>query len=225
MKITVLGSCRQYSIRKDYHVTSIQENLSYPHYTKEMLEVIKYCKFNHLTPEQTKYTFRTPILNKCPDAYQKSYQKEFEETDLFVLEIASKLCYEYNGIYTHHIASEPEYNTSIKDDIKIRKQDDDEIENDILEIKSLLNKPILIVSHLVTYDKGERYNLAELLEKLCSKYNIPFINPIKEFKKRNISMDDLFHIEKVLAHYNQKGEEEIRKIYKETIDQILYFSL
>lgn len=221
MKITVLGSCRQYSIRKDYPITSIQDNLSFPHYTKEILEVIKYCKFNHLTPEQTKYTFRTPILNKSQDSFQKIYQKEFEETDLFVIEIASKLCYEYNGIYVHHIASESEYNTIIKNDIKIRKQEDEEIEKDLLEIKDLLGKPILIISHLVTYDKGDRYNLSELLENLCKKYNIPFINPIKEFKKRNISLDNIFHEEKVLAHYNQKGDEEIRKIYKENIDKIL----
>ena len=41
MRITVLGSCRQHSLQNKYSLTSIQEELSYPHYTKEILEVIK----------------------------------------------------------------------------------------------------------------------------------------------------------------------------------------
>lgn len=49
MKITVLGSCRQYSLREDYSVTNIQEDISYPHYTKEILQVINFCKFGNLS--------------------------------------------------------------------------------------------------------------------------------------------------------------------------------
>ena len=64
MKITILGSCRQHSLNKKYDVTSIQESLSYPHYTKEILEVIKYCKYQHISKNDTLKVFRTPILNK-----------------------------------------------------------------------------------------------------------------------------------------------------------------
>ena len=48
MKITILGSCIQHSLKNKYNITDIQEKLSYPHYTKEILEVIKYCKYNHI---------------------------------------------------------------------------------------------------------------------------------------------------------------------------------
>ena len=51
--ITILGSCRQDSLYKKYKITSIKNNLSYPHYTKEVLQVIKYCLFDNLSPEQT----------------------------------------------------------------------------------------------------------------------------------------------------------------------------
>ena len=48
MNITILGSCRQHTLRNKYNITNIQKQLSYPHYTKEILEVIKYCKYNHI---------------------------------------------------------------------------------------------------------------------------------------------------------------------------------
>ena len=67
MKITIFGSCRQHSLYSipGIEVTGIQENISYPHYTKEILEVIKFCKEGHVLPEETLNTFRTPaLLNK-----------------------------------------------------------------------------------------------------------------------------------------------------------------
>ena len=42
--ITILGSCRQESLYKNYNITSIQKNISYPHYTKEIIQAIEYCK-------------------------------------------------------------------------------------------------------------------------------------------------------------------------------------
>ena len=41
MLITVFGSCRQWSLNRIYNTTSIQEDVSYTHYTKEVLELIK----------------------------------------------------------------------------------------------------------------------------------------------------------------------------------------
>ena len=61
--ITILGSCRQESLYKNYNITSIQKNISYQHYTKEILEVIKFCKYGHILPEDTLTTFRTSILH------------------------------------------------------------------------------------------------------------------------------------------------------------------
>jgi hypothetical protein len=48
MIITILGSCRQEYLRTLYEITDIQDNISFPHYTKEMLEVIKFCKYGTL---------------------------------------------------------------------------------------------------------------------------------------------------------------------------------
>lgn len=220
MKLTILGSCRQSSLKNNYNCSSIQESVSYPHYSKEILEVIKFCKFGNINPNQTLYTFRTPILTKTPLYHSAFLKNELYSTDVFIIEIASKIAYEYNNIYVHHIATEDQYNISIRKDITQRIQTKEEIEKDILEIKSLLNKPIIIVSHLITYDKGERYILSEWLEDICKTHNISFLNPVKEFKKRNIPLDDLFEKEKVLAHYTKKGHNIINTIYKEYIKNI-----
>ena len=60
-KCTVLGSCRQAFMNNSF----IQPDISYPHYTKEILQLIKYCKYGETVVKQneTKYTFRTPILH------------------------------------------------------------------------------------------------------------------------------------------------------------------
>lgn len=219
MKITILGSCRQHSLKKMYNVSTIQEELSYPHYTKEILEVIKYCKYNHIESNETINVFRTPILTKKIPNHNK-LQNEFNSTNIFVLEIASKIKYKYSDFYLHHIATENKYNVPIRNDIIIEYQNKDEIENDILEIKNELNKPFIIVSHLVTKNSGERYNLACWLEEICEKHNIPFINPVKELIKKNINLDEIFIKEEVLAHYNEKGHNEILPIYSEFINKI-----
>ena len=219
MKITILGSCRQHSLRNKYDITNIQEELSYPHYTKEILEVIKYCKYNHIKNNETLNVFRTPILNlKIPNFTKLN--NEFNLTNLFILEIASKIKYKYNNYYVHHIATEDKYNLSIKNEICIEMQTKEEIEEDILKIKNELNKPFIIVSHLVTRDSGERYNLAYWLEEICLKHNILFINPVKELNKKNIDMHDIFIDENVLAHYSKLGHSEILKIYSEFIKKI-----
>jgi hypothetical protein len=219
MKITILGSCRQHSLNNKYHTTNIQEDLSFPHYSKEILEVIKYCKYNHISPDETINIFRTPILNKKAPDFAK-LNDEFKSTDLFVLEVASKTKYRYNAYFVHHIATEDRYNVPIKNDIKIETQTKEEIEDDILQIKNELNRPFIVVSHLVTRDKGERYNLACWLEEICLKHNIPFINPVKEFNKKNMDVNNLFINEEILAHYNDTGHLEILKIYSECIEKM-----
>jgi hypothetical protein len=76
------------------------------------------------------------------------YKNELDISDLFIIEIASKTAYEFNNVYRHNIVVKPEHNekVSCKDNIIIRKQSYEEIENDILEIKRELgNKKIMIV--------------------------------------------------------------------------------
>lgn len=221
MKLTILGSCRQDSLKYNYPC-SIVDKISYPHYSKEVLEVIKFCKFGNLHPEQTLCLFRTPILTKRPLEHNIYIKNDFESSDLFIIEIASKIAYEYQGHYAHHIATEEQYGLPIRNDIRERIQTKDEIEKDILEIRDLLKKPMILVSHLVTYPRGERYLLAEWLEDICRRHNIPFIHPVKEFQKRNIPLDGLFENESVLAHYTDKGHAMVYMIYKEYIDRFSF---
>lgn len=219
MKITILGSCRQDSLYDNYEVSSIQRRVSYPHYTKEILEVIKFCKYGHLTPEQTLYTFRTPILEKRPIYFSKQLQADFESSDIFIVEVASKIDYQYKNIHVHHIAAEMEYNTIIKNEINQVLQIEDEIENDIISIKNEL-KTLIIVGHLVTYNKGERYNLLSWLKEICRSHDILFIDPVKEVSLIGYDINNLVINEKVISHYNTYGHSIIKEVYKNFITQL-----
>lgn len=216
--ITIFGSCRQDSIYNisNVKVTGIRDNINYTHYTKEVLELIKYCKYGHLSPEETLTTFRTPILKNRKLYYNNILVNNFNNTNVFFIEIASRLSYEYNNKYVHHILT---LNEELKKNIIIKKQNDDEIENDIIEIKKELNKPIIIVGHIVTYQYGTRYELLKLLEKICVKYNILFINPLKEISIRNYEITKL--LDKDLTHYNREGHIVVKSIYNDFLKKII----
>jgi hypothetical protein len=226
MKITIFGSCRQDSLysNEKYEITKIQNDISFPHYTKEILELIKFIKYNTMKPEETVNTFRSPILTKIP-IYSENYKDELLNTDVFIIEIASKISYLYNNRYVHHILyddSKNFTNEDIKQNIIKRIEDDKEIENDILEIvKELNTKKIIIIGHIVTYEHGERYKLLKLLEEICKKYNILFINPVKELTKREYDIYELTVKERVISHYNEKGHKIISSIYDEYINSII----
>jgi len=214
MLVTIFGSCRQESIYKipGLTVTGIRDNVSYTHYTKEILEVIKFCKEGHVSPEETLTTFRTPILNNRKLYFNNILNKNFNNTQIFILEIASRKTYEYNGKFVHHILFDNnEYNENYKSNIKVSVQSDEEIENDIIQIKKELNRPMIIVGHILTYNSGDRHNLLHLLEKMCLKHNILFINPKKEIENLGYDVKDL--LESDLTHYNETGDNIIKYIY------------
>lgn len=220
MKITILGSCRQDSLYGTYNITNIKNFISYPHYTKEMIEVIKFCKFGGIKPEDTLKIFRSPGLNNRPIYFTNDLRDDFESTDIFILEIASRIAYKLGNYYVHHIFYDDEqYNSKTKNLIEVSTLSDDEIEKDIVEIQKLLCKPIIIVSHLVTYNKGSRYELAELLKNICAKHNIPFINPVQEIVQRGHDISKIFVPEAKLAHYNNLGHSIISSIYTEYISK------
>jgi hypothetical protein len=215
--ITIFGSCRQQSIYgiPEAKVTGIRDNITYTHYTKEVLELIKYCKYGHLSPEQTITTFRTPILQNRKLYYNNILINNFNNTNVFFIEIASRVSYEYNGVYIHHILSS---NEELKNNIIIKNQNNEEIENDIIEIKNQLNRPIIIVGHIVTYNYGKRYELLKLLETVCLKHNILFINPFKEIYMRNYNIKNL--LEDDLTHYNFEGHSVMKNIYLDFLKKI-----
>lgn len=218
MNITIFGSCRQKSIEKYFNTNSIQNELTYPHYTKEIIQAIEYCKgISSINIHHTKHCFRTGILQNREIHFNKLY-KEFEKTDLFVVEIASRISYEWNELYVHHILTEKQYGFYDKENIKQRDLSDQEIENDICKIKELLQpKKLLIVSHIYTCEYGKRYELVKLLEKICIKYDISFLSPSDYVNQEK----NIYKEEPILAHFTDYGTDIMSRVYKTRIDDIL----
>ena len=217
MNITIFGTCRLDSL-SNYN-NRIKNEISYTYYTKEILEVIKFIKYNHISCEETITTFRTPIMNKTP-IYANNFQGMIETTDVFVIEICCKKTYKYNNLFVHSGLCDYS-NDWISQQIIINEQSNEEIENDILEIIHELNtRKIIIVGHIVTDDKSERYKLSQLLENICFKYNLLFINPVAEIVKKGYNINQLVdHHEKTILHYNENGHMVMNEIYNEYINK------
>lgn len=215
--VTIFGTCRLDSL-SNYN-TRIKFEISYTYDTKEILEVIRFIKYNHLSAEQTITTFRTPMIEKKP-VYAKDFEGIFENTDIFLIEICGKNSYKYNNVYVHSALAQFS-NETIANSIVISKQTDEEIENDIVEIiKELNNKNIIIIGHIVTEYKGERYELSKLLERICMKYNLLFIDPVTELTKRGYTILDLVAHERKIYHYNDAGHSAMKEIYEEYINRV-----
>ena len=211
MNITILGSCRQYEFKNYFHVNSIQDRLTFPHYTKEIIQALQYCKGIHTFDNSlSQYCFRTGILERKQISYQPELQIEYENSDIVVVEIASRLSYEWNGVYVHHILTEPQYGFHDIQNIRIRDLTDDEIESDILTIQQLVfPKKLIVIPHVYTRTYGKRYDLVKLTEKICANYTIPFINP-----SEHLSHETNIYEENTAFHYTKKGNELIGKLYK-----------
>lgn len=216
--ITILGSCRQDSLYKKFNITSIKNNLSYPHYTKEVLEVIKYCLFDNLTPEQT-MIFRSPILQNRP-LKNNPFLNEIKKSDIIFIEIASKKYYKYKELYAHHILYDNNKYNKNKNEIETGTLTDKEIIDDLHEIITLLHsKKIIFVGHLVTKKEGDRYDLLTLIKNFCLKNNILFIDPMEELLENELSIHEIIEDPNTyFAHYTKKGHEEILKIYEKYIN-------
>ena len=206
--ITVLGSCRQWPIANHFSTSSIQMTLNFPHYTKEILQQILYLKYRNIPDEYTNYCFRHGLLNYCTkgvdDSMYSSLKEEFDKTTTFVIEIASRISYEWNGLYLHHISTEEQYNFYDRNNITIRDLTNEEIEEDLIKIRDeLYPKKILIVSHFSTYNHGKRYELIQLLQHLTTKLDLPFLNQTNMIEKHGAN--NILHDEYVLTHYNDNG--------------------
>jgi hypothetical protein len=102
-------------------------------------------------------------------------KKSFDKAKYYIIEICTQKCYIYNNNLVSHYTS-----FSVKDrfnkvrswfkkenidKLKLTYLTNQEMENNILEIKKELNKPFIIVSHFVTKNEGSRYELRCFLEK------------------------------------------------------------
>ena len=220
--ITILGSDRQEPIKEYLTLSSIQDNLNYPHYTKEILQEIRYLKYKNIPNEFTKYCFRNGLLSNCEkeisDSEYNNLKKEFDKTTFFLIEIGSRISYKWNNLYMHHIAEEEKYGFYDRNNIIKEELTDEEIEDDIIQIKNeLYPKPFIIISHFSTYETGKRYELIQLLKKICEKLSIPFLNQSDVVKEHGIN---ILVDEPVLAHYNEEGSKIIGNILFNKIKEV-----
>lgn len=208
MSITLFGSCRINSIKNHNNLNNLT---NYTHSTKECLQLIKFLKGELIFPKPYNILcFRTGISNNRMIELKESYQKSFDNTKYFFIEICSKKNYIHNNFYLHHLCfakNKFDYykNTPLEilNNFKIINQSDEEIENDILEIQKILfPKKIIIISHFnIKQENGEfiesRNYLINLLDTICKKHSIPFINPTNVFS--NFKQDKILH---GIHHYN-----------------------
>jgi hypothetical protein len=206
MSITLFGTCRLNNV---YNHNNLNNLINYSHSTKEVIQFINFLKGELIIPNPyNKLCFRSAIRdNKCID-YNDTYNKLFIDTDIFIIEICSNKKYIHNNFYLHHLCVDKRFsdcnkNTppEILNNFIIEKQSDEEIENDILEIQKMLYpKKIIIVSHYNSKKNGEyinsRNHLINLLDCICKKYDIHFINPtivLSNYTQEQVMLSDLGH--------------------------------
>jgi len=220
MHITILGSCRQDSLYTYFNITNIRDSLTYPHYSKEILQAAQFCKGQLNIPfEQTQNIFRSGILAKQP-LHPDSFRNDFEKTDLFVVEVASRLFYKYADFYAHHIITESQYGFHDISNVIQGQLTDSEIEEDLVQLKRVLYlKPFCIVTHICTRSHGSRYELVQLLKRLCAKHRIYLFDPAAELVMYD--PDVLYEKEAVLSHYTKEGHALIGAKYNTFIQKIM----
>jgi hypothetical protein len=206
MSITLFGTCRLNNISNNNNLNNL---INYSHSTKEVIQFINFLKGELSIPSPyNKLCFRTAICgNKFID-YNDTYNKLFIDTDIFVIEICSNKKYIHDNFYLHHLCVDKRFSEhnkttphEILNSVIIEKQSDEEIENDILEIQKMLYpKKIIIVSHYNSKQNGEyinsRNHLINLLDCICKKYDIPFINPtivLSNYTQEQVMCSDLGH--------------------------------
>jgi len=217
MSITLFGSCR---IDNIFNNNNLNNALNYSHSTKEVIQLIKFLKGELVIPEPyNKLCFRTAIMENKFINYKDNYNKLFVDTDTFIIEICSSKNYIHNNFYLHHLCVDKRFSSSnevtpkeILNNFIIEKQSDEEIENDILEIQKMLYpKKIIIVSHYNVKKDGQylnsRNHLINLLDNICKKYYITFINPtivLSSYSQEQVITSDL-------GHYTEIGKEQFTK--------------
>jgi hypothetical protein len=217
MKITIFGCCRQDSLYRLYDVSSIRDNLTYPHYSSEALQAMRFCageiEEKNITND---YIFRSQVISKRRINYKK-INREFKKTELFAIEIASRKYYKFKNYFLHHICEEPSYGCKFFDEVEVSDLSDQEIESDILSMKALVGpKKIFLITHFYTKTTGKRYELASALKKIGIAHGIPVFDPVEAIGGVENIIPYLVD-EPVYTHYNTAGHRAIGKLYKEFV--------
>ena len=214
MLVTPFGSCRVEDVA---HSTQMNKLTSYTHCTKETIQLINYVKGDlKFESPHDMYCLRTSIKNGKPLEHDPKFKELFDNTSVFVVEISSMKKYIYKDKYLTHMAVDKrlfdqDYKNTpqhIIDGTEVVLQTEQEIEEDILEIQRLLGpRPMIVVSHVNVTHRGEklgkRDHLIKLLEQICKKNGIMFINPttlMTQFEQRDIIEPDLGHHLPIAKH-------------------------
>lgn len=213
MSITIFGTCRLNNIKNNNNFNNL---LNYCHSTKEVIQLINFLKGKNIPEPYNKLCFRTGILENKYIDYHDIYNKLFLDSNICIIEICSIKKYIHNDFYLHHLCVDKRFSNynnktphEILDNVIIEKQSDEEIENDILEIKKMIfPKKMFVVSHYNSKQNGKylttRNHLINLLDVICKKHNIPFINPtivLSKYNQEEVITDDL-------GHFTQFGIDE-----------------
>ena len=207
--VSIFGSCRQDSLSKYFDVTKIRDSLTFPHYTKEIIQAIKYCKSAGIDTPKDLRVFRNVLLGKTLGS-PFLLQKEFMRTEIFVVEIASLLEYKKGSDYFHHVA------VDTVEEIQVSQQTFDDLFADIVEIVSLLSpKPVVFVTHYSTQKTGLRAGLAQFISEVCKELDVPCINPSNMNNCWDVGK--LHEHEEVISHFSKLGHELMADRYREIV--------
>lgn len=208
--VSIFGSCRQDSLYKSFRVSKIRDGLTYPHYSKEIIQAIRYCLEDPGMVGIDPRVFRNTLIGSTLISKAK-IQKEFSRSDYFVIEIASMLEYtDHQSFYFHHIAKE------IYPNIEVRRQNFTELKQDLDLIASLIGKDRLVfVSHFSSRKFGIRFELSEFLRNYCDRHGIDFIDPSEMITSWDLNQ--LVLPEDVISHFSPVGHSIMHDRYREII--------
>lgn len=218
MNITIFGCCRQDPLYKLYDITPIRNRLTYTHYGQEILQAISFCK--NPTDEKIKnsFMFRSFILN--PKKRPKiNWTRHFYNTDLFVVELASRKSHFLNGVWLHEAYRDPSYAFSTPDAVVIEEANADKINQMVTRIiEELRPKKVMFVTHVYTHECQHRKVLASEIKHACAKFNVPVFDPVEQFGGQNIIKKYLLK-EDIIAHYSSEGNDLLQNYYENFISK------
>ena len=215
--VTAFGSCRVSYVTNN---TRLSDAITYTHTTREVLQLIQFLKGDlKLEPPYSEICFRTGLLRGAPLLWEPVFRDLYEQTDVFVVEVCSRKKYMHGGLCLHDLGVDkrfPNFNrrtpANVLEEFRVEEQTDEEIRQDLLELKAILSpRKMVVVSHYNAKLGGEylasRNALVELLKGVCAENAIPFLDPtevLSEFPQEVVISPDL-------AHYTQFGMNEFTR--------------
>ncbi len=208
---TLLGSCRINGIATNNNLNNV---VSYTHNTKEAIQLWKYLKGELVIPAPyNRLCFRIGNDENRAVQYNPAWQILTEQSRAVIVEICSRKKYEHNGFHLHHLCVDkrtPEHTKftaqSILDEHTVSRQTDQEILDDILELRRLVQRPLIVVTHYDAKVNGisipERLILINLLEFIGRTFGIQVLNPSKLLSKH--PQGEVLNHD--LCHYTEIGQ-------------------